>query len=73
MSHKFSVGQTVDLMPRVLRAAAAGKYEVVRLMPILDADPDNPRYRIKSLSEKHERVASESELTLSEENAAAVS
>jgi hypothetical protein len=42
-------------------------------MPILDNDPDNPRYRIKSLSEKHERVASESELTLSEETAGALS
>jgi hypothetical protein len=69
MSHKFSVGQTVDLIPRMLRAAAAGKYEVVGLMPILDNDPDNPRYRIKSLSEKHERVVSESEL-VSEEDAA---
>jgi hypothetical protein len=65
LSHKFTVGQVVDLAPRLLQAAAAGQYEVCRLMPMLDRDPTDPVYRIKSLEEKHERVAMESDLTLS--------
>ena len=65
MSHKFAVGQTVDLVPRVLRAAAPGQYEVRQLMPESDRDAGDPSYRIKSLDEKHERVAVESDLTSS--------
>jgi hypothetical protein len=65
LSHKFTVGQVVDLAPRLLQAAASGRYEVCRLMPMLDRDPTDPVYRIKSIEEKHERVASESDLTLS--------
>jgi hypothetical protein len=63
--HKFSVGQTVNLIPRVLHSAAAGEYQIRHLMPAPDADPETPRYRIKNIAEKHERVASESDLTLS--------
>ena len=64
MSHKFSVGQAVVLATRVLQPAAPGEYEVCRLMPMGDRDdPDDPSYRIKSIDEKHERVASESDLT----------
>jgi hypothetical protein len=65
VSHKFSVGQTVVLATRVLQAAAHGEYEVRQLMPASDRDADDPVYRIKSLEEKHERVALESDLTLS--------
>jgi hypothetical protein len=64
VSHKFSVGQAVDLTPRVLRAAAPGRYEICRLMPVSDRDAGDPSYRIKSIGEKHERVVSESDLTL---------
>ena len=64
MSHKFSIGQAVTLVPRVLQPAAPGEYEVCRLMPAGDRDdPDDPSYRIKSIDEKHERVAAESDLT----------
>ena len=63
--HKLSVGQSVDLVPTVLRAAAPGAYEIRRLVPAPDSNPENPRYRIKNVAEKHERVAFESELTLS--------
>jgi hypothetical protein len=63
VSHKFSIGQAVVLMPRVLQAAAPGEYEVLRLMPAGDRDLDDPSYRIKSIDEKHERVAAESDLT----------
>ena len=63
MSHKFSVGQAVVLVARVLQPAAPGEYEVRQLMPAGDRDdPLDPSYRIKSIDEKHERVAAESDL-----------
>ena len=65
MGHKFSVGQAVDLVPRILRAAAPGQYEIRQLMPVSDRDTGDPSYRIKSIDEKHERVVFESDLTLS--------
>ena len=65
VSHKFSVGQIVDLTQRMMRAAAPGRYEIVALRPESDRDIGDPSYRIKSIDEKHERVASESDLTLS--------
>jgi hypothetical protein len=66
VSHKFRIGQTVDLVHRPLRAAAAGEYEIRHLMPpASDGGLEDPSYRIKSVEEKHERVVSESELTLS--------
>jgi hypothetical protein len=65
LSHKFAVGQVVDLAPRLLQAVVGGQYEVCRLMPPHDRDPDDPVYRIKSVAEKHERVALESDLKLS--------
>lgn len=66
MIHKFNIGQTSDLELRVLRSSAPGPYEIRHLVPTSDPDPGNPCYRIKSISEKHERVATESELTLSD-------
>ena len=63
--HKFTIGQTVELAPRMLRPAASGEYQIRALVPAPDSDPDNPCYRIKSIDEKHERVARESELLLS--------
>ena len=63
--HKFNIGQSVDLITTVIRPAAEGAYEIRHLVPALDGSPENPRYRIKNIAEKHERVASESELTLS--------
>ena len=65
MAHKFNIGQIVDLEPTLLRALALGPYEIRRLVPASDRDPDDPCYRIKSIAEKYERVAPESELTLS--------
>jgi hypothetical protein len=64
VAHKFRIGQNVDLIPRVLRAAAAGKYEIIALMPGSDTEVRDPCYRVKSLAEKHERVVPESELLL---------
>jgi hypothetical protein len=61
-THKFKVGQTVDLVPSMSRSAAKGHYEIVRLRP---ANGENPQYLVKSRSESHERVVAESDLILS--------
>jgi hypothetical protein len=66
VAHKFNIGQIVELEPRVLRSPAPGPYEIRHLIPASDRDPSDPCYRIKNIAEKHERVAPESELTLSE-------
>jgi hypothetical protein len=47
----------------MLQTAPTGQYEVRQLMPASDRDADDPRYRIKSIGEKYERVAAESDLT----------
>ena len=70
MSHRFSVGQVVDLAHRMLQTAPSGHYEVRQLMPASDRDVYDPRYRIKSMGEKYERVAAESDLTLAAQAAA---
>ena len=63
LSHKFTIGQTVHLAPNNTRNAIAGDYEVRHLMPASDYQFE-PRYRIKNLSERHERVVTESDLML---------
>jgi hypothetical protein len=60
--HKFKVGQTVDLIPSMLRSAANGDYEIISLRP---TEGRAPQYRIKNRSEPHERVVEESDLILS--------
>jgi hypothetical protein len=62
LMHKYRVGQSVDLIPSTFRSAASGNYEIVSLRP---PEGGNPQYRIKSKSESHERVVSESDLILS--------
>jgi hypothetical protein len=59
--HKFKIGQTVDLIPSTARSAARGSYQIVGLRP---AEDGNTQYRIKSKSEAHERVVSESDLVV---------
>ena len=66
LSHKFTIGQTVHLAPSNTRKAVAGDYEVRYLMPASDYQSE-PRYRIKNLAERHERVVTESDLTLPQE------
>jgi hypothetical protein len=65
MAHKFKIGQIVDLERSTLRSLAPGSFEVRHLIPSSDRDPGDPCYRIKNTTEKYERVAPESELTLS--------
>jgi hypothetical protein len=61
-THKYKIGQSVDLIPSTFRSAARGNYEIVSLRP---ADGGSPQYRIKSKSESHERVVAETDLILS--------
>ena len=61
VAHKFKVGQTVDLIPSVSRLAANGHYQIISVRP---SEGDIPQYRIKSMSELHERIVGENELTL---------
>jgi hypothetical protein len=65
VSHKFGIGQAVDLTPTPIRFAATGEYEILRLLPGRDNDPGNPCYGVRNISEKYERVVFESEITLS--------
>jgi hypothetical protein len=65
MVHKFKIGQIVELDGNVLRSLAPGPYQIRHLVPSPDRDPGDPCYRIKSAIEVYERVAAESELTLS--------
>jgi hypothetical protein len=64
MTHKFTIGQAVDLQRTVLRPASPGEYEIRQLLPAGDSDPEDPRYRVKNTREKHERVVRESEISL---------
>jgi hypothetical protein len=57
MAHKFDIGQIVEFEPGLLRSSAPGPYEIRRLVPASDRDPEDPCYRIKSLTEKHEGCA----------------
>jgi len=63
LKHKYVVGETVYFTAsNVARPAAAGTYEVIRLLP---TDGDDCQYRIKSSTEAFERVAKESQLAVS--------
>jgi hypothetical protein len=57
-THKFRVGQKVELVPTLLeRHLIPGDYAVVRQLP--DSDGEF-YYRVKSSQEPHERVVKES-------------
>lgn len=56
---KFKAGQTVNSIKSANSAIPQGRYQIVRLLP---ADGVVNQYRIKSVSDGHERVVRESEL-----------
>jgi hypothetical protein len=62
-AHRFKIGQTVELITSTLRSAATGGYEIISLRP--SEGSSDLKYRVKSRSESHERVVSESELVSS--------
>ena len=55
--HKFKVGQAVAFLGR---ERVAGAYKVTQLMPSEDGDH---QYRIRNVSEPHDRVVKESDLS----------
>ncbi|MFZ2140616.1 MAG: hypothetical protein WAV78_27445 [Xanthobacteraceae bacterium] len=60
LSHrKFRIGQLVQLVPAISRNVPRDSYEVTKKLPESRGEFE---YRIKSMSEPHERVARESEL-----------
>ena len=59
-THKFHVGQLVQLIPSISRNVPGGSFEIIKKLPERDGEFE---YRIKSVNEPHERVARESELT----------
>jgi hypothetical protein len=62
MTHKYAVGQKVDLTHRMLQITPSGQYEVIRLVPDPESSAVDALYRIKSLDEAYQRVVQESEL-----------
>jgi hypothetical protein len=58
-THKFRVGQLVQLAPAISRNVLGGTYEVTKQLPESGGELE---YRIKSMNERHERVVRESEL-----------
>ena len=42
--HKFTIGQSVDLLSTTLRPSAAGAYEIRHLVPAPDGYPDKVEY-----------------------------
>jgi hypothetical protein len=60
MTHKFAIGQVLDLLPnRGLSSRQSGECEVLRLLPF---EGHSVQYRVQSLLEKHQRIVSEADL-----------
>ena len=57
--HKFKLGQAVELVGGNVHLKPLGRFEVVRLMP---TEHGLRQYRIRSLTDGHERMALEAEL-----------
>ena len=58
-THKFHVGQLVQFAAAISRNVPRDSYEVTKKLPESRGEFE---YRIKSMSEPHERVVRESEL-----------
>ena len=57
-THKFKVGETVELYPgRLDPNAPRGLYRIERLLPV---ESGNVQYRVKYIADGHERVVTES-------------
>lgn len=57
--HKYLAGETVTLVPTRYGANRDGRFEVMRLLP---QEQGVNHYRLKSVTDGHERVAREDEL-----------
>ena len=61
-AHKFHIGQEVQFRTKPFYVCAAlGVFEVTKQLPERDGEFE---YRIKNVTEPHERVARESELSI---------
>jgi len=58
-THKFKIGQTVFLRPRLELNVRGGSYIIIERLPLRDG---NFEYRVKSINQPHERVVRESDL-----------
>ena len=58
--HKFQLGQIVFLRPSFGRNIPGGEYTVIKRMPEREGQFE---YRLKSVNEPHERVATEDQLS----------
>ena len=58
-THRYGIGQTVRFVSRSSSGALSGGYEIIGLLP---EEAGEPRYRLKSVRESHDRVAAESQL-----------
>jgi hypothetical protein len=58
-THRFHVGQLVQLIPSISRNVPGGSFEIIKKLPERDGEFE---YRIKSMNEPHERVVRESEM-----------
>jgi len=60
MTHKFKIGQTVELIPNRLDGnIPAGSYTIQRLLP---AEGRTLQYRVKNARDGHERVVRETQI-----------
>lgn len=59
LDHTYRVGEVVRFLADARTSAAEGDYEISGLLP----RGDQPKYRIKSVREGHERVALEDQLS----------
>ena len=57
---KFKLGQSVSFGASELRPRPLGVFKIIRVMP---SERGIRQYRIKSVTDGHERMAMESELT----------
>jgi hypothetical protein len=58
-AHKFRLGQSVEFVGGDVRPRPLGTFKIVRVMP---SERGIQQYRIKSVTDGHERVATESDL-----------
>jgi hypothetical protein len=56
-SHKYRIGQVVQLIPSISRNVPGGSFEITKQLPESGGEFE---YRIKSMNEQHERVVRES-------------
>ena len=58
-AYKFKAGQAVTVAPRRYDPKIGGRFEIVRALP---DERGNNQYRIRSITDGHERVVMEGEI-----------